>query len=56
MGDKRTRLESLAAERGPIYQSVADLAFDADGLTVAIAAERLGALLEQRWQRSEAAA
>ncbi len=56
VGDKRARLESLAAERGPIYQSVADLAFDADGLTVAIAAERLGALLEQRWQRSEAAA
>ena len=56
VGDKRARLESLAAERGPIYQSVADLAFDADGLTVAIAAERLGALLEQRWQRSEATA
>lgn len=56
VGDKRARLESLAAERGPIYQAVADLAFDADGLTVAIAAERLGALLEQRWQRSEAAA
>lgn len=55
-GDKRARLESLAVERGPIYEAVADLAFDADGLTVAIAAERLGALLEQRWQRSGVAA
>ncbi|TNJ35359.1 shikimate kinase [Arenimonas terrae] len=55
-GDKRARLESLAVERGPIYDAVADLAFDADGLTVPIAAERLGALLEQRWQRSEVAA
>ncbi len=55
VGDKRAKLESLAVERGPIYRDVADLAFDADGLTVAIAAERLGALLEQRWQRTEAA-
>ncbi|HEX4854410.1 shikimate kinase [Arenimonas sp.] len=55
VGDKRAKLESLAVERGPIYRDLADLAFDADGLTVAIAAERLGALLEQRWQRTEAA-
>ena len=55
VGDKRARLEALAVERGPIYRDVADLAFDADGLGVAVAAERLGALLEQRWQRTEAA-
>jgi shikimate kinase len=55
VGDKRAKLESLAVERGPIYRDLADLAFDADGLSVAIAAERLGALLEQRWQRTEAA-
>jgi shikimate kinase len=55
VGDKRARLEALSAERGPLYQDIADLAFDADGLTVAIAAERLGALLEQRWTRSEPA-
>ena len=53
VGDKRARLESLAAERGPIYRDIADLAFDADGLSVAIASEQLGALLEQRWQRTE---
>ncbi|HEU0152097.1 MAG TPA: shikimate kinase [Arenimonas sp.] len=55
VGDKRAKLESLAVERGPIYRDLADLAFDADGLSVAIAAERLGALVEQRWQRTEAA-
>jgi shikimate kinase len=55
VGDKRAKLESMAIERGPIYRDLADLAFDADGLSVAIAAERLGALLEQRWQRTEAA-
>ncbi|MFY2763052.1 shikimate kinase [Arenimonas sp. MALMAid1274] len=54
-GDKRARLESLAVERGPIYRDIADLAFDADGLSVPVAAERLGALLEQRWQRTETA-
>ncbi|MBP6626763.1 MAG: shikimate kinase [Arenimonas sp.] len=55
VGDKRSKLESLATERGPIYRDIADLAFDADGLTVAIAAEQLGAVLEQRWQRTAVA-
>lgn len=55
-GDKRARLESLATERGPLYRDIADLAFDADGLSVAVAAERLGALLGQRWQRDGACA
>ncbi len=55
VGDKRSKLESLASERGPIYRDIADLAFDADGLTVAIAAEQLGAVLEQRWQRTAVA-
>lgn len=52
VGDKRARLEAMAIERGPIYRDIADLSFDADGLAVAVAAERLGALLEQRWQRA----
>ncbi len=55
VGDKRSRLESLALERGPIYRELADLAFDADGLGVAVAAERLGALVQQRWQRAAVA-
>jgi len=52
VGDKRARLEAMAIERGPIYRDIADMAFEADGLAVAVAAERLGALLEQRWQRA----
>ena len=52
VGDKRARREAMAIERGPIYRDIADLSFDADGLAVAVAAERLGALLEQRWQRA----
>ena len=52
VGDKRARLEAMAIERGPIYRDIADFAFDADGLAVAVAAERLGALLGQRWQRA----
>lgn len=51
VGDKRAKLEAMAIERGPIYRDLADFAFDADGLAVAVAAERLGALLGQRWQR-----
>ena len=54
-GDKRERLEALAQQRGPIYAGLADLAFDADGLAVATAADRLQALLASRWQRTEAA-
>lgn len=53
--DKQARLEALAAQRGPVYASVADLAFDADGLTVAAATERLEAQVLAHWQREEAA-
>lgn len=52
VGDKRAKLEAMAIERGPVYRDVADFAFDAEGLAVAVAAERLGGLLEQRWQRA----
>ncbi|HEX5693406.1 MAG TPA: shikimate kinase [Arenimonas sp.] len=54
-GDKREKLEALAAQRGPIYAALADLCFQADGLAVAGAAERLQAQLADRWQRPEAA-
>ena len=53
--DRQARLEALAAERDPLYRDVADLAFDAGGLGVPSAAERLAALVERRWQRPEAA-
>jgi len=52
---KQARLEALATVRGPIYAALADLAFDADGLSVATAADRLHGLLLEHWQRPEAA-
>ena len=55
VGDKRGKLEAMAIERGPIYRGIADLAFDADGLAVSVAAERLAALLQQHWQRTAVA-
>lgn len=53
--DKQARLEALAAQRGPIYAALADLAFDADGLAVATATEQLLARVQAQWQRAEAA-
>lgn len=54
-GDRREKLESLARLRTPLYESVADLSFDSDGLSVGQAAERLGQALALHWRRSEAA-
>lgn len=54
-GDKRETLVALARARGPIYEGLADLVFDSDGLSVAAAAEQLAARLNGLWQRSEAA-
>ena len=53
--DRRERLEALAAQRGPLYAAMADLPFNADGLAVATAAERLLLELSQQWRRPEAA-
>lgn len=53
--DKQARLEALAAVRGPIYAALADLEFNADGLSVATATERLHARVTAHWQRTEAA-
>ena len=54
-GDRREKLLALAALRNPLYESVADLAFDSDGMDVAAAARRLGARLVEQWQREQAA-
>ena len=48
-------LQRLADERGPLYDAVADLRFDTDGLAPAEACARLGHLLEARWRRGVAA-
>lgn len=54
-GDRREKLESLAHVRTPLYEMVADLGFDSDGLSVGQATERLGQLLATQWRRTEAA-
>ena len=53
--DRRERLQQLAAQRGPLYDAIADLTFDCDRLTVADAVARLATELAPRW-RPEAAA
>ncbi len=54
-GDRREKLQALAAIRNPLYESVADLTFDSDSLDVDAAARRLGAQLAETWQREQAA-
>lgn len=54
-GDKCAKLEALALVRGPLYEDVADLVFDSHHLLVNTAADLLGAQVESRWHRAEAA-
>lgn|SRR5690606_7999396 len=49
--DREATLRRLAGERGPLYDALADLAFDTGGLPAAEAARQVAALLEARWQR-----
>ena len=53
--DREAVLRRLAAERGPLYADVADLAFDTDGLGPVEACTRLGHLLDERWRRGASA-
>ena len=53
--DRRERLQQLAAQRGPLYEEIADLTFDCDRLPLAEAVSRLATELAPRW-RPEAAA
>lgn len=55
VADRRQKLESLAAVRNPLYEALADLAFDSDRLAVGTATNRLYAQLQAQWQREEAA-
>jgi shikimate kinase len=58
--DRRERLQSLAAQREPLYREIADLTLAAGhNATVPQAAQRLVTMLRERWQRdgrSESAA
>lgn len=49
--DRRQRLQALAAQRGPLYEEVADLVYDSDHASVGTACDALIALLDARWQR-----
>jgi shikimate kinase len=54
-GGRREKLEALAATRDPLYAAVADHVFDCDGLTLAVAVDRLATQIARLW-RPEAAA
>ena len=48
-------LRALAVERGPLYEEVADLAFDTDDMAPGEAAGQLATLVHARWQAREQA-
>ena len=54
-GDRPEKLRALAAIRNPLYESVADLMFDSDGLDVAAAARKLGNQVQAAWKREQSA-
>jgi shikimate kinase len=54
--DRAEVLQAMSAFRTPLYQQVADLCFDTEGLSSADAASALARLLEGRWQRGAVAA
>jgi shikimate kinase len=54
--DRRERLQTLAAQRGPLYEEVADLIYESDHASVNCAADALLAELDARWQRDTGAA
>ncbi|HEY0504621.1 MAG TPA: shikimate kinase [Lysobacter sp.] len=54
-GDREQVLQSLAAQRAPLYAEVADLAFDTNVHTSGEAAACLAQELDARWQRLHAA-
>jgi shikimate kinase len=52
--DRRQRLEALAAQRGPLYEEIADLQFDSDHVGVGSAVDALLEQLAQHWRRDGA--
>ena len=54
-GDRSEKLQALAAIRNPLYESIADLAFDSDGLDVVAASRKLGNQVQSAWKREQAA-
>jgi len=54
-GARRETLESLAAARNPLYEEVADMVFESDGLSISAAANRVCAQVRGQWQREASA-
>jgi shikimate kinase len=54
-GDREQILRDLAAARAPLYNEVADLVFDTEGLAAGDAARHLGERLQASWTRGAAA-
>ena len=52
--DRRERLQAMAAQRGPLYEEIADLVFDSDRASVGTACDTLLAELAARWRRDPA--
>lgn len=49
--DRRERLESIATQRNPLYQEIADLTATGSNLSVAQATRQLVQRIETQWQR-----
>lgn len=55
VADRAEKLETLATMRNPLYEAVADLVFDSNGLTVGAATNRICAQVQAQWRREEIA-
>lgn len=47
-GDKKTMIESIVKERAPLYKEIADIVFDGQKKTPAVAAQELASLIRQQ--------
>lgn len=52
--DRRERLMTLAAVRGPLYEEIADLVFESDHASAGTAADQLVQLLKAHWRYGNA--
>jgi shikimate kinase len=53
--DRRAKLEAMALARTPLYQDIADLVIPGEHELVQAASERSITLIDQHWQRQQAA-
>jgi shikimate kinase len=53
--DRTKKLETLADVRNPLYEAVADMVFDSNGLSVGSATNRVCTQVQAQWRREEIA-